>query len=183
MWDFLFWSKHARCVSEFKFLQMLYRALISHPVADVRASVRNYLQGCIRALLLMISGSILGWSSFCAPDQFLRRKHNSSYRSVCISATFIDDESEAINVELPMVSTYNDGLLASQILKKEDCTSTFHVFVLIGKIIVVALPEFQKIMWPPFEKKIMWPTYVKVRHVSVMKQNHVAIAYAMYAMN
>lgn len=73
---------------------------------------------CIHAVPMM-SRLILGGRSLWAPDHFLRRENNGGYRFICVPATFVDDEPEAVHVELPMMPTYNDGLLAGQILEKE----------------------------------------------------------------
>lgn len=64
----------------------------------------------------MVSRLIQGCGSLCAPDQLLRRENNGSYRFVFVPATFVDDEPETVDVEFPMVATYNDCLLAGKIL-------------------------------------------------------------------
>lgn len=67
----------------------------------------------------MVSRLIQGCGSLCAPDQLLRRENNGSYRFVFVPATFVDDEPETVDVEFPMVATYNDCLLAGKILETD----------------------------------------------------------------
>jgi hypothetical protein len=67
----------------------------------------------------MMSRLTLGRGSLCAPDDLLRREKNGGYRFVFVPATFVDDEPETVDVELGMMASYNDGLLANQILEKD----------------------------------------------------------------
>ena len=127
--------------------------------------------------MIMTSTSILWRGSLRASDQCLRGKNDSSYRFVFIPTAFIDDESEAVDVELPMVTADNDGMLPSQILK----TGCHNIRVCIS-ILVICLnrntmapmnsESIRTCPTGPPNSQVIW-----VPCVSPMSKNHVQEIY------
>ena len=125
----------------------------------------------------MTSSSILWRCSLRASNQCLWGKNDSSYWFVFIPTAFINDESEAVDVELPMVTADNDGTLASQILK----TGCHNIRVCIS-ILVICLnrntmapmnsESIRTCPTGPPNSQVIW-----VPCVSPMSKNHVQEIY------
>jgi len=62
--------------------------------------------------MIYLIGKIIG-----VADNLLRRKNNCSQRCIGISTTFIDDQSQAIDVKFPMVAANNNSLFIIQFLQ------------------------------------------------------------------
>ena len=132
--------------------------------------------------MIMTSSSILWRCSLRASNQCLWGKNDSSYWFVFIPTAFINDESEAVDVELPMVTADNDGTLASQILK----TGCHNIRVCIS-ILVICLnrntmapmnseqhknvphwPPNSQVVWVPCVSpmsKIMQNKFIRAHHM------------------
>jgi hypothetical protein len=109
-------------------------------------------KSCTSLLMIMTSRSTLWCGSLRASDQCLRGKNDSSYRFVFIPTAFIDDESEAVHVELPMVTADNDGMLASQILKTGCHNIKSSIYIL-----VICLNRNTMARWRPWIQRAYEP--------------------------